>query len=179
MEKKTTHECAVHAFQHPLLRLSHCGKRARNKANRRWSHLIDRRSDRVPGKLHHQRCGMRSMGLPESPSPHLTGFAMNFFLRNSGCHLRLDSCRSLLDQRCRISCHLRSGSPHCSCLLRGIHCRFLCQRLRNERDEDPRWRQAFLSPCHLEYGSWRKLRQPYLLPLLPWAESFQPQNCLG
>lgn len=34
-----------------------------------------------------------------------------------------------------VSCHLRSGTPHCSSLFRSLHHRFVCQCLCNERDE--------------------------------------------
>ena len=47
----------------------------------------------------------------------------------------IEDYSGLLDQRCRFSCYLRSGAPHCSSLFRSLHHRFVCQCLCDERDE--------------------------------------------
>jgi hypothetical protein len=53
-KQKAKRECAVHAFQHPLLRLPDSGKRARNKANPGRSNQFDRRIDSLSYLLHYQ-----------------------------------------------------------------------------------------------------------------------------
>ena len=53
-QEKDSSERAVYAFQHSLLRLSHCSKRTRNKANRLRASFPNRWSHRIPCELHHQ-----------------------------------------------------------------------------------------------------------------------------
>ena len=53
-QENNSSECAVYAFQHPLLRLSDCGKRARNKANCLRASISDRWTHCIPSELHYQ-----------------------------------------------------------------------------------------------------------------------------
>ena len=53
-KENNSSECAVYAFQHSLLRLSDCGKRARNKANCLRASISDRWTHCIPSELHYQ-----------------------------------------------------------------------------------------------------------------------------
>ena len=94
--KKQTSERAVHAFQHTLLRLPHCSKRARNKATFIRSHQHYRRTDSVSNLLHHQRLRVRSVGLRQGATPYLARLRYELPLCCVRCAVRCPSCRPVL-----------------------------------------------------------------------------------
>ena len=72
-----------------------------------------------------------------------TGFAMNFFFVALGAICDVIPAAPYWTNDAGFHAIFGRGTPHCSSLFRSLHHRFVCQCLCNERDENPRWRQAF------------------------------------
>ena len=89
-----------------------------------------------PRQLHHQRCGLRSLGLSACPTAHLDGFRDEFLLRHDGCYRRFHpQCRLLGPQR-GVPQHFRTGTAHRRRFVCGVSGRLVHQCLCDVEDEN-------------------------------------------
>ena len=136
-EKRTKQsECTVYAFQYPLLRLSHCSKRIGKKANPSRSHQSDRRTNRMPHLLHHQRLRMGGVWIWKGKAPDMDGICNELLLRDARSPVRCHSSSPILGQQLGIPCYLWTSPENSSSKFHSIHSRLFHQRIHHEQDED-------------------------------------------